>query len=330
VASGSHTLSDVSAQELQPIKPCLENDDVTEPVYHPEQQIDANGLRLNFDSFGDPAHPVMILVMGLATQMIFWDKKFCRHLAQQGYWVIRFDNRDIGKSTWLKTAKVPGALAFLSNIVFAKKMKAPYLLDDMANDTLALMDALTIAKAHVVGASMGGMIAQIMAIKAPQRVASLTSIMSTTGDRSLPKPNKATSLKLLGSPPREEQAFIKHGVDIWRILHGDHYPFEEERITHMLQKARARGVNPAGVSRQLAAILGSADRTSTLSALKMPCLVIHGDADPLVPVECGKATAKAIPHAQLKIYPGMGHTIPVEIAADIIQTIVSMTKAADE
>lgn len=299
---------------------------IPEVQHSPEQQISANGLLINFDSFGDKKNPPMILIMGLATQMIFWDEAFCRTLASHGFWVIRFDNRDIGKSTWLKQARVPGPMAFLMNVLFSKKLKSSYQLADLARDTLGLMDALDIAKAHIVGASMGGMIAQIIAIDAPHRILSLSSIMSTTGNRSLPRASNKTALQLLARPAMEKNAYVQQATAIWQILHGPHYPFERERIAKLLTHSRERGFNPAGISRQFAAILSSPDRTAVLKQLTLPTLVIHGDADPLVPVECGVATAKAIPGAKLKIYAGMGHTIPQELASDIIAEIIGLIK----
>lgn len=296
------------------------------PNYQPEQQIHANGLSLNFDSFGDHRHPPMILIMGLATQMIFWDEEFCQALANQRFWVIRFDNRDIGKSSWLNQSKAPSVLAVAMNVLFTKKIKTSYQLTDLAQDTLGLMDALGIQKAHIIGASMGGMIAQLIAINAPDRALSLTSIMSTTGDRFLPRASNKTALQLLATPAKEKNAYVKQATGIWRLLHGSHYLFDEKRIESLLLRSYERGLNPAGISRQFAAILGAPDRTKALQKLAIPSLVIHGDIDPLVPLECGVATAEAIPQAKLKIYQGMGHTIPTELAQDIVAHIVELAQ----
>jgi pimeloyl-ACP methyl ester carboxylesterase len=296
-------------------------------MHQAEQQVDVKGIRINYDAFGDRQNPAIILIMGLATQMIFWDEGFCRQLAANGFWVLRFDNRDIGKSSWMTKAKTPGIFAFLSNGLFGKRLKAPYLLSDMAADTLGLLDSLKLPQVHLVGVSMGGMIAQTIAIEAPQRVLSLTSIMSTTGDRTLPKPKKSDALKLMTPPPKEKHAYIKHAADIWQLLHGSHFHFEREKIELQLGIARERGFNPQGISRQLAAIIASPDRTDALAHLNMPCLVIHGDNDPLILVECGRATAKAINQAELLIYPGMGHTLPSELHGDIIEHISQMAQS---
>lgn len=295
--------------------------------HHVAQQVSANGLQITYDSFGDPADPVMILIMGLGTQMIHWSDQFCQLLASKKLKVIRFDNRDIGKSTWLKNYPVPSMWNFIGNSLFSKKVNAPYLLDDMADDTLALMDALNVNKAHLVGASMGGMIAQCIALKSPARVISLTSIMSTTGDRSLPKAKTRVSAKLLKPLAKEIEQYVAQSLDVWKMLHGEHFPFDQERVEKMIRDSWQRGCNPAGVARQLSAIIDSPDRTLGLQQLQIPSLIIHGDIDPLVPVECGIATAAAIPSAKLKILEGMGHTLPVQLWPQIVDDIAGLTKA---
>jgi pimeloyl-ACP methyl ester carboxylesterase len=295
--------------------------------YHSEQQVSANGLQIAYDSFGEPSNPVILLIMGLGTQMIYWNEEFCQLLASKGFYVIRFDNRDIGKSTWLSEAKVPNWWDFLGNTFFNKQVNAPYLLDDMADDTFALMDALDINEAHIVGASMGGMIAQCMALKSPARVATLTSIMSTTGDRSLPKPKTAVSAKLLKPLPSDLEKYVEQGLGVWSILHGEHYAFDIERVEKLMRDSRERGFNAEGVARQLSAIMGSPDRTQALQNLNIPTLVIHGDIDMLVPVECGIATAKAIPNATLKILKGMGHTLPHQLWPQIVNDIEALAKS---
>jgi pimeloyl-ACP methyl ester carboxylesterase len=295
--------------------------------YHEAQQVSANGLQITYDSFGAPADPVIILIMGLGTQMIYWNNQFCQLLASKNFWVIRFDNRDIGKSTWLIDCPVSSMWDFIGNIVFSKKMNAPYLLDDMADDTVALMDALNVNKAHLVGVSMGGMIAQCIALKYPIRVSSLTSIMSTTGARSLPKPKMRISVKLLKPVVREIEHYVAQTLDVWKMLHGDHFLFDQESVEKLIRESWQRGFNPAGVNRQLGAIIDSPDRTLDLQQLQIPSLIIHGDIDPLVPVECGIATAAAIPGATLKIMEGMGHTLPMQLWPKIIDDIEELTKS---
>jgi pimeloyl-ACP methyl ester carboxylesterase len=297
--------------------------------YQPEKLIDTNSIQLNYDSFGYQSDPPILLIMGLATQMIYWDEGFCRMLAAQGFWVIRFDNRDVGKSTWFKGMSKPSTLSLIANVMFNRPVGAAYLLDDMVTDTIGLMDGLDIKQAHLVGASMGGMIAQTLAIKAPRRVISLTSIMSTTGNRSLPKPSMRFGLKVLSPPPKDEQAFLLHAMKIWQVLHGEHYEFEAKKISNLISRAIKRGVNLEGSGRQLAAIIDSPDRTLGLNSLDVPSLVIHGDADPLVPIDGGYATAKAIPNAQLKICKGMGHTIPSALYSDISQAIIELIRSTN-
>tara|TARA_R110000751_G_scaffold15290_4_gene49417 strand:+ start:10536 stop:11441 length:906 start_codon:yes stop_codon:yes gene_type:complete len=295
-------------------------------IYHPEQVVAANNLSINYDSFGDKSHPAILLIMGLATQMIYWDEEFCKLLASQGYWVIRFDNRDNGKSTWLDSLPAPSSIALLTNAVFKRPLGAAYLLSDMMRDTLGLLDALAIESVHVVGASMGGMIAQELAINHPQRVKSLTSIMSTTGNKKLPKPSAAFSFKMLRPPPKDINKAVTYGIHVWRLIHGEHYPFDRQKVLALIKRALQRGFNPAGNTRQLAAILDSPDRTEALHTLRVPSLVLHGEDDPLVPVACGVATARAIPNAKIKIYSGMGHTIPSQLYDDITKQILDHIK----
>lgn len=288
--------------------------------------MSSNGLHIHYDSFGRQSDPAVLLIMGLGTQMIHWSDDFCKLIASHNLHVIRFDNRDIGKSTWLADYPVPNLWDFLWNSLFSKKINAPYLLDDMAKDTLGLMDALSIPHAHLVGASMGGMIAQCTAIKAPDRVKSLTSIMSTTGNRSLPKAKAKVSAKLLKPAPKQLDEYVKHNLKVWELLHGPHFTFDASRIEQIIRYSRERGFNPAGVARQLAAIIDSPDRTANLRQLDLPSLIIHGDDDPLVPVECGIATAEAIPNAKLQILKGMGHTLPTQLWQQIVKDIVLLSK----
>jgi pimeloyl-ACP methyl ester carboxylesterase len=297
-------------------------------LHHEAQTVSANGLQITYDSFGDSVNPPIILIMGLATQMIHWSDQFCKLLASKKLNIIRFDNRDIGKSSWLNDEPVPTKWDFISNVLFNKKVNAPYLLDDMADDTLALMDALNLDKAHIVGASMGGMIAQCLALKCPNRVSSLTSIMSTTGNRSLPRAKAKVAVKLLKPIAHEIEQYVAQNLEVWRLLHGDHFPFDPENVEKVIRSSRQRGFNPAGVSRQLSAIIDSPDRTLALQTLQIPSLIIHGDIDPLVPVECGIATAKAIPGAKLTILKGMGHTMPEQLWPKIVDDIVELTKAS--
>ena len=204
----------------------------------PEQFAPANGLSICYQCFGQQQNPPLLLIMGLATQMIHWDDAFCQQLADQGFWVIRFDNRDIGKSTKLTGQAAPGMAAVAANQWFNRPLKVPYKLMDMANDTLGLLNHLEIDKAHIVGVSMGGMIAQCMAIGHSARVASLTSIMSTTGNRKLPKPSAQVMLKIMRPVPKEPNPYLAHVLDMWKMLHGDTYEFDPVRVSSILTRAR--------------------------------------------------------------------------------------------
>ncbi|NUW42378.1 alpha/beta fold hydrolase [Nonomuraea rhodomycinica] len=273
----------------------------------------ANGIEIAYESFGTPGARPLLLVMGLGTQLIHWDDDFCRLLAEQGHHVVRFDNRDAGLSTHLHEFGRPelgGA--------------APYLLDDMADDTAGLMDALGWPAAHVVGASMGGMIGQVLAIRHPGRVLSLTSIMSTPGPRAAP-PTPAASAVLLATPPAGREEAIARSQAAWDLIGSPGYEPDRARIADVAGRAFDRCFDPAGTARQLAAIVASGDRTEALRGLDVPALVVHGEADRLVPVSGGRATAEAIPGARLLTFPGMGHDLPRPIWPDLVAAITRLT-----
>lgn len=286
----------------------------------------ANGISIRYDTFGNPADKPILLIMGLSWQMIMWDEEFCRELASRGFFVIRFDNRDIGRSTILREAGIPNIMELITDIAAGKQVKVPYLLTDMANDAFGLLDHLKIESANVVGVSMGGMIAQTMALERPERVRSLTSIMSTTGDKTLPPPTPEALQLLMTPPPTDEKGFIDAFVERWGILNGGTFAVDEKRVRGYGQKAFDRGLSPDGVARQIAAVEASGNRKEALAGLKVPLQVIHGSADPLLPVECGSATAKAVPGSKLKIIEGMGHALPADVWPAIIETIAEHAK----
>jgi pimeloyl-ACP methyl ester carboxylesterase len=271
-----------------------------------EQMAPANDVELCYQEMGDSDGEPLLLVMGLATQMIAWDEEFCEMLAERGFRVVRFDNRDIGRSTKLRSAGLPGKV----DLFIGRRGTAPYLLRDMAADTFGLMDHLGIESAHLVGASMGGMIVQTAAIESPERVRSLTSIMSTTGSRRVGHPSYRTFGLLLGNPPRDREAAIERVIKTFKVIGSPGYPFDEERVRDLAGRSFDRGHNPAGIARQLHAITASGDRTSALHQLDLPALVIHGGNDLLVNPSGGRATAKAIPGARLRMIDGMGHDLP--------------------
>ncbi|HEX4306785.1 MAG TPA: alpha/beta hydrolase [Solirubrobacterales bacterium] len=274
-----------------------------------ERMAPANGIELCYQEMGDPEGQPLVLVMGLATQMIAWHEGLCRLLAGRGYRVIRFDNRDIGRSTKLDRAGVPSKV----DLLLGRRASAPYLLRDMAADVVGLLDSLEIDQAHVVGASMGGMIVQQMAIDHPRRLRSMVSIMSTTGNRRSGQPSLKTFGILLGDPPKGRDQVISRAVRTFKVIGSPGFPFEEDTVREMAGRSYERGHSAAGVLRQLHAIVASGDRTKDLHRVQIPAAVIHGTRDPLVKPSGGKATARAIPGARLMMIDGMGHDLPRDL-----------------
>ena len=287
----------------------------------------SNGVDLAYDSFGDKAAPPLLLIMGLGAQMIAWDAAFCEQLAARGHYVVRFDNRDIGQSSRLSAAGVPDIKALMFAAMQRKRVSVPYLLRDMADDSVGLLDALGIERAHVVGASMGGAIAQELAIHHAPRLRTLTSIMATTGAPNLPPPTPEALALLLTRAPSEIEPYLAHYAKLWSVLRGPGFEEDAARDAERGRLAHSRGLSPDGVARQLAAIIASGDRTAGLRSVRVPTLVIHGDADPLVRVEGGVATAAAVPEAQLLRIPGMGHALTLKHWPQIIDAIASHAAA---
>ncbi len=297
-------------------------------AHQPPQIARANGIDLCYEIFGDPAAEPMLLIMGLGAQMIHWDDDFCRQLAARGFRVIRFDNRDIGQSSKLSGGKPLTALELLKLRLLKIPVKAPYRLSDMAEDTVGLMDALGIKSAHLVGASMGGMIAQEIAISFPQRVRSLTSIMSTTGNPRLPGPTREATAILMAPPVKSREEFMERFAKTWKVLRAGSFPEDEALDGARAERTFARGLNPAGAGRQLRAILASGSRKERLRNVKAPTLVIHGTVDPLVRPAGGKDTAASIPGAKLLMIERMGHALPIPMWPQIIDAIDRHAHAA--
>ncbi|MGN3974942.1 alpha/beta fold hydrolase [Tsuneonella sp. SYSU-LHT278] len=292
-------------------------------------QIEANGITLEYDEHGDPSAPPLLLVMGLGAQMTLWPTELVEALVARGFRVIRYDNRDIGLSHKFEGARAPGMLGLLLLSRFGFRPRVPYTLADMANDGIGLLDALGIDRAHVVGASMGGMIAQHMAFSHPERVISLTSIMSTTGNRKLPGGTKEAISVLTRRPASmEEDVLVEHGVKVAHAIGSPGYRPDPDAVRERSRALIRRSFYPAGMPRQFAAIVADGDRRERLRSVRAPTLVIHGEADPLVPVEGGKDTARHIPDAKLKTIPGMGHDLPLALVDEIADAVAEHAREA--
>jgi len=281
-----------------------------------------NGIDIEFETTGDPAHPPLLLVMGLGAQLTTWPETFVELLAARGFFVIRYDNRDSGLSTKFEGTPDFGAL------FSGDGASAAYLIEDMANDGVALLTDLGIERAHVVGVSMGGMITQAMVIAHPERFVSACSVMSTTGDRSVGQPTVEAATALLRPPATNRADAIAASVVGSRAISSPGYPFDEAYMTERAAALYDRSYSPDGTARQLGAILASPDRTTALGGVKIPFLVMHGEADPLVQVSGGQATAAAVPGSKLILFAGMGHDLPEPLWGEMIDAIVANTELA--
>ncbi len=286
-------------------------------------QLDVNGLQIEYDTFGDPNDDPVLLIMGLGTQMIAWSVDFCEALASHGHYVIRFDNRDIGLSTKFEGARSPSRLRYLMNHILGTPLDAPYTLGDMAADAAGVLEALAIESAHIVGASMGGMIAQLVTVQYPERVKSLTSIMSTSGAPGLPRPRADVMRHVFRDRPSkgDEKAMFEHLVKSVRLISSPGYPRSDEEFRTLIKTTIERSFYPQGFVRQLAAIVDDGSRVDRLKTIDAPTLIIHGRDDPLVPVECGIDTARYIRGAKLEIIDGLGHDIPPQLIGRLTSLI---------
>jgi pimeloyl-ACP methyl ester carboxylesterase len=289
-----------------------------------ESTATVNGIEIAYESFGDPADETILLVMGLGVQMLGWDEGFCRMLAERGYRVVRFDNRDVGRSTKIAGGPRPDVMAAVAR----DGSSASYLLDDMADDCVGLLDALDVEAAHLVGASQGGMIAQAVAIRHPERVRSLTSIMSTTGDRAVGQPHPEALPALLTRPPADRDGFVEFVVAAWKAIGSPGFEVDENALRARAAASYDRGIFPEGTARQLMAIIASGDRTAALRELDVPTTVIHGTDDILVDVSGGEATAAAIPGARLELIEGMGHDLPPALWPRLVELITETAERA--
>jgi pimeloyl-ACP methyl ester carboxylesterase len=293
----------------------------------PPEQITAvgRGIKLCWQEFGDPADPTILLVQGLGTQLIAWPAALCERLVAHGFHVVRYDNRDAGRSTRVSDVAPPTTMRLLAQ----RFVPGQYTLDDLADDAAGLLDATGLAPAHIVGVSMGGMIGQMLAVRRPDVVRSLVSIMSTTGARRIGRPAPSTLRLMVSKPARDRDAAVERALVMFRHIGSAGFPFDEDYIREVAGQAYDRGFNPAGTGRQLAAILKSGDRTKRLAAISAPTLVIHGDHDRMVNPTGGAATVAAIPGARLETIPGMGHDLPTGAWDRLVDLIVAHAQAAD-
>jgi pimeloyl-ACP methyl ester carboxylesterase len=291
--------------------------------------VQANNIEIAYEDHGDPSHPVIMLIMGFGAQLTLWPIELVDALVAQGFRVIRYDNRDVGLSQKFTGVKAPGPvkLTLLGKIGF--RPKVPYSLGDMADDGAGLMDVLGIAQAHIVGGSMGGMIAQRFAERHSHKTLTLTSIFSTTGSSKVPAADKEAITALTTRPEQEDEAsLVAHGVYLARTIGSPDYPAPKERLEARTRDSVRRSYYPEGGLRHMAAIIADGDRTEMLATLDVPTLVLHGEADPLVKVEGGRATAAAIPGAKLKTFAGWGHDLPMELVDEIAGAIGAHANSA--
>jgi pimeloyl-ACP methyl ester carboxylesterase len=291
-------------------------------------RVKANGIEIEYEATGDKTDPALLLVMGLGAQLTIWPDALFQGLAKRGFYVIRFDNRDVGLSTdfgkW-GPASIPAALQAAMK---GEKVNAPYRLNDMAADAIGLLDALGIDRAHMVGASMGGMIVQIIAAKYPQRTCSMVSIYSSSGRPGLP-PGKPEALAMLGTQPEtdDREARIKHGMKLRQTIGSPAYPTPEAELRAFVEKNVDRRYYPEGANRQYVSVIASGDRVELLKTVKAPTLVMHGEEDPLLPVACGRDVASLVPGAEFQSYPGWAHDFPAQLIPTIADRIASFCKA---
>ena len=284
----------------------------------------ANGIEIEYEVAGDKSDPALLMVMGLGAQLTIWPDSLFQGLARRGFYVIRFDNRDSGLSTGFDSWGIPNMPAAFQKLMKGETPEAPYLLNDMAADAVGLLDALGIQRAHMVGASMGGMIVQILAAQYPQRTRSMVSIFSTSGRRGLPQ-GKPEALAMLGSlpegPTREDR--VRHGMKLRQTIGSPAYPTPDDEMRTFVEKNVDRRWWPQGSARQYLSVMASGDRVELLKKIKVPTLVLHGEADPLLPVECGRDIAALVPGAEIETWPGWGHDFPKMLIPKVIDRIAT-------
>jgi pimeloyl-ACP methyl ester carboxylesterase len=292
-------------------------------------RVQANGIQIEYETFGKPTDPALLLVMGLGGQLVLWPEALCRALAEGGYYVIRYDNRDVGLSSKIDSAGKPDLSRAALRYLLRLPLQAGYTLDDMAADALGLLDALGIAKAHLVGLSMGGMIGQILAAQHGKRLLSFTAIMTSSGNRSLPQPSLKLRMRLTRRPRSvTREALVQHSMNTWKLIGSPGYPTPEAELRAMVERDQARCLYPRGMARQTLAIMAAPSRVPLLRRIAVPTLVIHGLADPLVPVAAGRELGRLIPGARLELIEGMGHDLPAPLLPRIGRLILGHVDAA--
>ncbi len=284
-----------------------------------------NKIQIEYETFGKPSSPALLLIAGLGCQMIHWQDEFCIQLADKGYYVIRFDNRDTGLSSKIDGLTLDEIGNRIGALFMGEKASVPYGIDDMAADAIGVLDTLRVDKAHICGFSMGGFIAQTLCINYPSRSLSLTSIYSHCGNRNEFLPNQEILEVMLTPAPEDRKGYVDHMTHFFRLTYGTGHPFDETFHKELAGKAYDRCFYPEGTARQYLAIMTQKDRVEDLGKLKTPSLVVHGDDDHLLPLIAGKATSDAIPNSKLKVIKGMGHVIPNLEAywSDILKAVVT-------
>ena len=294
----------------------------------PVPQAQANGIQIEYETFGNAADPAILLIMGLGGQLVLWPEALCQALARGGFYVIRYDNRDVGLSSKIDSAGKPDLKRASIRYLLRLPLNAGYGLEDMAADALGLLDALKIRCAHVVGLSMGGMIGQILAAQHVERVSSFTAIMTTSGNPRLPQPSLRLRLRLTQRPKRvDREALIQHSMNTWKLIGSPGYPTDDATLRAMVERDQKRSFYPRGMARQTLAIMAAKSRLPLLARITAPTLVIHGKADPLVPVAAGRELARCIAGARLEEIEGMGHDLPEPLMPRIGQLILAHVRA---
>jgi len=290
-----------------------------------------NNLQLECESFGSTDAPAVLLIMGLGAQLLRWNIEICDGLVAAGYRVIRFDNRDCGLSTHFDEAPIPAVGDVIAALRNGEKPAVPYTLDDMADDCVGLLDVLGIGAAHIVGISMGGAIAQLVAAHHADRVLSLTCLMASSGNLALPGPTPEAAAALFAPLPRDRSrdSIVADGIRRFLVVASPRYPSDGAWLQQLFAREFDRGFYPQGVARQLAAIIANGDRRPLLKGIKVPTLVLHGADDPLIPAACGEDIARHVPGARLKLIPGMGHDLPLALTGELVAAIVAVARAAE-